>query len=244
MRLFEIDNDTYEIRLNKPWIGLVPEFAAILKRDRGSPGDSKGEKKVRARKEFTFIYFFCDFGSPIRDWEDAERRKEALYYAGLTEKDIKDDKVVATAIDRYQELLLKGSRSIRTYRSLLKTLDALDEYFELLDFKSKDKKGELLNAPEKVAMSIERMDKVYTAVKNFEKRVDEELKNEGTGIRGTATLGDNEDRKKEWSESDIAAGSQHAAGTVEDKATFTGLLHILQDQTKKERAEEEIETEE
>lgn len=222
MKLFEIDDTDNTVLLNKEWIMMIPEFNELLKRDKGSKGDYRGDIKLQARREFTYIYFYVDFGSPLRDWAAEEKHKESLKYAGID----KVDAVVMKARDHYEYLILSAARSLRTYNALMKTLDSLDSYLENIDFAAVDKKGELLNDPIKVASTIEKMDKAYTSVRNFEKRVEEDLKGENTGIRGTAELGDREATKKatEWSEQAVADRS----GTSGNTGTMQGMLNTLQ----------------
>jgi hypothetical protein len=239
MKLFEIDIETGTVALNKPWIMLIPEFKVLLDRDKGSAGDYRGDKKLKARKEFTYIYFLTDFSSPITDWEEGEKLKEALYYAGLEQKDI-DDKVNA-ANNKYDEIQLKGARALRTYRSLLKSQDAMDQYYEDLDMTKTDKMGKLLNDPGSVVKSAKELDAFYTTINNFRKRVEEELKDQTKGIRGTASLGDNEEKTSKFSEADIIAGSQHAAeGSTTGTGTFNSMGLILQKIEKHALTEAEI----
>lgn len=226
MRLFEIDDDTNQVKLNKPWVQLVPEFAALLKRDKGSKGDSEGRYKLKATKELTFIFFMIDFASPLRDWEEDEKYKESLYYAGLVPEEI--DEAVLVAKKKYKELFLKSARSLRTYNALQKTLDEMDSYFEDVDLTATDKKGELVNDPGSVITAAKKMDELYTTVKNFEKRVEEELSAGAKTIRGTAELGDNETKKtNEWSESQIAEQSQRVSSNGTTNASFKDLSSLL-----------------
>lgn len=197
---------------------MIPELEAVIKRDKGSPGDTQARYKLRARKEFTFIYFYIDFNSPIRDWKDEERFQESLTYAHLDKKDI--DTIVLSATKKYEQLAMEAARSMRTYRALLKMLDAMDNYMETLDFTKVTKTGELVNSPDKIASMVQKMDKMYESVKSFEKRVQEELKDGGSGIRGTAVKGENEDKVREWSENDIRKGSENVHS--KDKATEVG----------------------
>lgn len=197
---------------------MIPELEAVIKRDKGSPGDTQARYKLRARKEFTFIYFYIDFNSPIRDWKDEERFQESLTYAHLDKKDI--DTIVLSATKKYEQLAMEAARSMRTYRALLKMLDAMDNYMETLDFTKVTKTGELVNSPDKIASMVQKMDKMYESVKSFEKRVQEELKDGGSGIRGTAVKGENEDKVREWSENDIRKGSENVHN--KDKATEVG----------------------
>jgi len=197
MRLFTI-NENFQVELNKPWIMLVPEFANLLRRDKGSEGDYRGDKKLKATKEFTFIYFDLDFTSPIREWEDFERREESMRYAGLTEADL-DDKVME-AHAHYDTMLLGSSRSLKTLKAVETSLDQLDSYFENIDFSLTDKKGELLHSASQYLTNLEKLGKAYSAVEAFKKRVAEELKGDAS-IRGQNTLGRKESVKREpWAE--------------------------------------------
>jgi len=197
MRLFTI-NDSNQVELNKPWIMLVPEFATLLRRDKGSDGDYRGDKKLKATKEFTFIYFDLDFTSPIREWEEFERRQEAMRYADLTEVDL-DDKVME-AHAHYETMLLGSSRSLKTLKAVELSLDQLDNYFETIDFTLTDKKGELLHSASQYLTNLEKLGKAYSAVEAFKKRVAEELKGDAS-IRGQNTLGRKEGTKREgWTE--------------------------------------------
>jgi hypothetical protein len=197
MRLFTIDAN-YQVELNKEWIMLIPEFAALLRRDKGSEGDYRGDKKLKAKREFTFIYFDLDFTSPIREWEDFERRQEAMKYAGLGESDM--DAAVMQAHSKYNDLLLQSSRSLKTLKAVEYSLNALDTYFLELDFTEKDKKGELVHSPNQYLTNLEKLGKAYTAVDAFKKRVQEEMKGDAS-IRGQSTLGRKEGTMRtEWSE--------------------------------------------
>lgn len=235
MRLFEVD-ENYELVLNKPWIAMIPEFAEIIKRDKGSEGDYRGSKKLRARRELAFVYFMQDFSSPIRDWEPEEKRKEALYYAGMTEKDV--DEALEKALEKYSELMLKASRSLRTLKAMYKGLDALDDYFANLDFTATDKKGELKHDPTGFANQMTKMNKVYDELRNFEKRVEEDMK-QATGIRGpNSTLGDMEGQKRTWSERDISEGSTHVGGP-KSTGNFKDILETIQKQAAKEKIQQQ-----
>lgn len=232
MRLFELD-DYSEVKINKPWIVMIPEFKVLWDRDKASKSkvtDGHGVRiKAKAMKEFTFIYFFVDFSSPIRDWEEGERRREALYYAKLEDKDV-DDKLMI-AVEKYRQLMLEGARSLRTYRALLKTQDSFDAYFENLDLTETSKRtGELLNTPDKVAATVARMAEMHKTIKNFAVLVEEELTQAQSTIRGVAEMGDQEGKgKKIWDEQEIAEGSSREnKGEVKSGGTFTDLLHVTQ----------------
>lgn len=197
MKLFKIGND-FQVELNKEWILMVPEFAELLKRDKGSEGDYRGDKKLKARRELTFIYFDLDFSSPLREWDEFERREESMRYAGLKESNL--DEAVMNAHRTYARLLENSSRSLRTYHAVIKSLDQLDNYFKTVDFVERDKKGEMVHDPKGYLSNLKTLDSAYDSVDKFRKRVEDEL-TDGGGIRGKASLGGKEGkREKGWAE--------------------------------------------
>lgn len=221
MRLFTLDS-TYQVELNKEWIMLIPAFAALLKRDKGSEGDYRGQKKLKAKKELTFIYFDLDFASPLREYDEFERREKALEYAELKESDL--DEAVMAAHAEYENLLLNSSRSLKTYRAVQKSLDALDTYFEDIDFNAVNNKGELLHNSSTYMMNIKRLDEAYTAIDRFRKRVEEELS--GTpSIRGNASLGRREAKFSTGEKRDTRW--QEGGNTVEGATKFEEMGSIL-----------------
>lgn len=234
MRLFEID-DNHQVRPNREFIGLIPEFKALLVGDKGSKGDSDGRRKLKARAQLAYIYFLVDFGSPLRDWEPIEKEREARNYAGLSEEDAKD-KDLQLAIAKYTELQYKNARSLRTFDRMKLGLDKLDDYLGDVDLTTTDKKGELVHDADKYRKTMEGMTSLYDKFHAFEKYVEEDLKKSESTIQGNRTLGDQELRRnptmKSWSEEDIKNGSAHRAGFDPEAAVISsgGTFADLQKQ--------------
>jgi hypothetical protein len=200
MQLFEVGED-FQVTLNKEWIGLFPQFAKLLVRSKKCKGDSDGRKKLHARREFTYIYFMLDPRSPLFEWPEDDKHKNALQYAELTNDDIKDG-AVQEAFAVYSALADKASRAMRTYRSGLKSMDSLDKYLEKLDFTATDKKGELLHDPHKFTTLIGSLSKAYIALDEFKAKVYADITNT-VNARGKVPLGYDEQRgnnNQEWNE--------------------------------------------
>lgn len=200
MRLFEID-EQFEVQLNKEWIMLVPEFAELLKRDKGGKvhGDYRGSKKLHSRRELSYIYFMVDFHSPIRDYREDKKHEEALRYTRLEDKDI-DDKV-KSAMVHYEEMQYENAPSLRTLSALKAGMANLDKYFREVDFETKDSLKRTVYTPEAYIANITKLPKMRSAIKEFERMVEEELR-ENTGIRGKSQLGGKEGKRREkiWQE--------------------------------------------
>jgi hypothetical protein len=226
MKLFTF-NDLNELELNKPWIHLIPEFKALLVRDKGSKGDYRGDLKLKAKKEFTYLYFSLDFSSPFKHLDEFERRTQSMQAAGLTETDM--DEALQSAYRRYDEMLLNSSRSLKTLRSLKKGLDALDEYYETINFNETDGKGALKHSPNSFINNVKQIGPAYDAVEKFEKRVEEELSG-NSGIRGQATLGGKEGkRENSWKEGKPKETESTTTTSKVVQTDFSSIAALLKD---------------
>lgn len=198
MKLLTINPDSLEVELNKEWIFLVPDFAALFKRDKGSEGDYRGDKKQKARKEITFIYYMEDFASPLRDWDPNLKWKEALKFASRTEADI--DELVTKAQNWYHSFVRECAPSLRTLDALYAGREELNRYFREVNFKETDKLGKSKYTAKEYIGNIKDLPAMNRAIKEYERQVDEELR-ESTGIRGKSILGTMEgQRKAGWDE--------------------------------------------
>lgn len=87
MRKFNVDlfviNSDGVLEINKPEAREIPAFKEMLARDKGSPGDHDGRKKLVAFKEFMFIHLYYHPLSTLRDLEDKERFKTARGLSNL-----------------------------------------------------------------------------------------------------------------------------------------------------------------
>lgn len=206
--LFILDPDTQEVNLNKEWIYLIPEFQVLLKRDKGSPSDYRGDKKLKARREFTYIFFMESFTSPLFDWDPVKKEEEALRYASLTLADI--DKEVKIAQTFYHSFLRECSPSLDTLDALYHGREELNRYFKEVDFAVTDKLGKSKYTAKEYIGNIKDLPNMNRAIKEYERQVDEELK-ESTGIRGKNVLGLMEGQRRQvWEEAGPPMDDPHS----------------------------------
>ena len=71
--------------INRKEILMHQPFADIIKKDKGSVGDSDGRKKLYATKVFKYIYFMCDVDSfpNTQGYNENDCHKYAVTQAGL-----------------------------------------------------------------------------------------------------------------------------------------------------------------
>jgi len=103
-----------ELILDKPELGLYPEFSTLIKRDKGSEGDVDGRKKKKAFAEFTYIYFTTDFSSfpNTHGYSPKQTHEYAIDMAKLPRDYIADSEVKA-AMNCYRKLITTLPREIR-----------------------------------------------------------------------------------------------------------------------------------
>lgn len=152
MRFFKMVNG--ELELDRDEILLYSEFAKILRRDRGSDGDADGRKKLRAYKEFKYIYHTTDFNAyPTQNGlSELAGHKYALQEAGL-ELTYKPDEEVKAAIKRYAKEHLSIAKN--TVKSILRIFGMNDtiissienniQYLLSTDTLNKEQIAELIN---------------------------------------------------------------------------------------------------
>ena len=202
MRLFEM-NDNFELQLNKEWIMMIPEFAELVRRDRGSVGDSQGRRKLRAIRELSFVYLIQDFHSPYRELNDYDRRITALKECGLTEADI--DEEVEAALEKYRYLLLTNAPMLETLEVVRSSREKLNAYFRDLDLTLTNMRGEPIFSSSTFIKNIRDLPAMESAIEEYEQFVYKALKGTG-GVRGGHKTGYNEKRNRELKESDRLAG--------------------------------------
>lgn len=104
VKLFKIGANGIEI--NKEEIALYKPINKIISRDRGSLGDADGRKKLKAIKDLSYIYFYCNPESePNRlGYSDKLKHDYAIKMSGLPTNYVIDSDI-KEAIVSYNESL-------------------------------------------------------------------------------------------------------------------------------------------
>lgn len=197
-RLFIVDNNN-EIDLNKEWLHLIPEFSKILHRRWLCEGDSDGRKKFMARRIFGYIYLTIDYASPLFTWTDEARHEEAIKMMQLKPGDLESDGV-KEAIVEYDRMQNESTPALQALRSMYAALRHMNDYLKTINLNDVDKQGKPKHTPASITRAVKEMNSAYDAVNTMERRVLEDLKKEANTIRGTATLGGKEGKRREWKE--------------------------------------------
>ena len=136
--IFQYDNMKNRVELNLPEILLVKEFATLIEPKRNiCKEDPKGEKCLRAFREFTYIWLAIDWKSVYSDYSEQERHEEALKDAHMTEEEFNNPEFRA-ACRKYREIQ-ESNRSVRMLQAAQTTVDNFIEYFtNIVDLNDRD----------------------------------------------------------------------------------------------------------
>lgn len=187
MDFFVFDDVTNTLRINECPILLIKEFKTLWDKDRNKCKEDKtGNERLRAFKEFTYIYLMLDFKSPYYKYLEQEKHEAAMSDSGLTDEDLKNPEFI-DAYNKYQEILYSDPilSLIKTaYRTLYKTQVFLDS----IDFTEIDDMGKPLYKPKDVMLDISTIGKMREALNELEEKHKNSLSAD-SNVRGDVELG-------------------------------------------------------
>jgi len=140
MQIFIFDNATNSLRIDDYSILLVKEFAKLWEPERNKcKEDKKGELRLRAYKEFTYIYLVLDFKSPYFKYLERDKHEAALADSGLDESDLQDEDFLA-AFRKYREIQ-EEDPILALIKTAYHTLYKMRVHLDSVDFSDVDADG-------------------------------------------------------------------------------------------------------
>lgn len=156
-KIFVYDNVNGKVELNVPEILLVKEFSALMDSERNKcKDDPKGQYKLRAFREFTYIWLAIAWDSIYADYTEQERHQEALRDASMTEEEFNNPEFRA-ACRKYKEIQ-NSNRSIKMLHAAQAMVDKFIDYFETADPLERD---------EQTGKPIYKVKDIQTELKNL-----------------------------------------------------------------------------
>ena len=188
IKVFQYDNVTGKVELNTPEILLIREFAALIDIKRNKcKEDPEGKYKLRAFREFTYIYLAIDWMSPYRDYYEQDRHQEALRDANITEQEFNNPEFRAAC--RKYRALQDETRSIKLLKAAQNVIDKFVDYFNNIDVEERDEQtGKPIYKTKDVMAEISSLHKVHEELVILESQVKKEI-SETSSIRAGAVDG-------------------------------------------------------
>lgn len=188
IKVFQYDNVTGKVELNTPEILLIREFAALMDVKRNKcKEDPEGKYKLRAFREFTYIYLAIDWMSPYRDYYEQDKHQEALRDADITEEEFNNPEFRAAC--RKYRALQDETRSIKLLKAAQNVIDKFVDYFNNIDVEERDEQtGKPIYKTKDVMAEISSLHKVHEELVILESQVKKEI-SETSSIRAGAVDG-------------------------------------------------------
>jgi hypothetical protein len=189
MTIFLYDQVSHVLTLNEPEILLITEFSALMDNKRNiCKEDPKGIKKLRAFKEFTYMYLMIDWQSHYSQFSEAERNEAAKQDSGITEEEF-NDPTFRAACRKYREIQ-ESARDIKLVRAAQNKVDELIDYFnEGSDLQERDPiTGKPIFKAKDVIGEMASISKVLDELDALEARIKKKQK-AASGLRAGATEG-------------------------------------------------------
>ncbi len=135
--IFLYDNSTGSLKINTYEIMLVKEFEALWDIDRNKcEDDSTGKKRLRAWKEFKYIWLFADWKSPYQQYLEMEKHKASLIDSGLSDEEW-NDPTFRAAVRKYIEIK-DSSRILSLIKTAFRTLEKMRVSLDNIDLEERD----------------------------------------------------------------------------------------------------------
>lgn len=165
--LFLYDNATGSLRINEYGILLVKEFNTLWDPERNKcKEDPKGLKRLRAWKEFKYIWLMIDWKSPYQQYLEQERHLAALEDSGLTDDEWNDPDFRA-ACRKYQEIK-DSSRILSLIKTAYRTLEKMRVSLDNIDFEERDNNLKPIFKPKDVLADIASIGTMADKLKELE----------------------------------------------------------------------------
>lgn len=187
-KIFQYDNVKCQVELNIPEILLIREFAALLDEKRNiCKTDKTGKLKLRAFREFTYMWLAIDWNSIYRDYLEYDRHVESLKDSRLADEEY-NDPIFREACRKYVSIQ-ESTRSIRMLKAAQSTIDKFIIYFETVNPTERDDNtGKPIFKVKDIMAEIGSLSKVNDELKILEGQVKKEISEQST-LRAGATEG-------------------------------------------------------
>lgn len=186
---FVYDSMNGLLTFNQPEFLLIKEFAKLYEPARNKCKEDKtGILRLRARKEFTYIWLKYNKKSPYSQYDESESHKDALADSKLTEEDCKDLDF-KIACEKYIEIR-DSNRIARMLKAVYNKIDDITDYFNnVVNFNERDNSGKPIFKLKDLQSEIKSIGDVIQGVKQLELMYEKDIEESSNSLRANAKAG-------------------------------------------------------
>lgn len=188
MKFFQYDNVNGVVYLEEDSILLIKDFVKLLSDERNKcPKDKTGKKRLRAFREFKYIYLFLDWESPYFNFAEQDRHTEALRDSELTQDEF-DDPIFRQACTKYNDVQ-NSSLDIKLLRAAMSAVDKQIYYLQNVDLQERDPiTGKPIFKSKDLIAEIKGCKDLISSLRELEVQVKKGMGVEST-LRGNTDIG-------------------------------------------------------
>lgn len=188
MDFFTFDSTENTLQIDDHHILLVKEFANLWDVGRNKcEADKTGKKRLRAFREFTFLFLMLDFKSPYFKYTEGDKYEAAIDDSGLTKEEL-EDPLFIKAYEKYTEMQ-ECDPILSLIKTAQRTLYKSKIFLDNIDFNEDvDETGRPLYKPKDVLADIAGIAKMRLHLQDLEEQYKTSLA-ESSGVRGGVELG-------------------------------------------------------
>ncbi len=188
INFFVYNSRTNLLEFNQPEFLLISEFAKLFELERNRCKEDKtGENRLRARREFTYIWLKMNKKSPYSQYTEQEAHQEALKDSNMTPEEF-DDPDFRAACRKYLKLR-DANRIAKMLRAIYNKVDDITDYFDnIVDLNERDMNGKPIFKLKDLQAEIKSVGDVIAGVKQLEYMYEKEEEAK-TDLRSDAVAG-------------------------------------------------------
>ena len=183
MKFFVYDNVNGNVAIEEESLLLTLEFKNLFEESRNKcTADKTGKKKLRAFKEFKYIYLFFDWESPYFQYAEQDKHNESLKDSELTQEEFEDIKF-RLACQKYQDLQ-NSSLDIKLLKAAMSAVEKQIFYLENVDLQERDPMtGKPIFKSKDLIAEIKGCKDLISSLRELETQVKKGINND-TKLRG------------------------------------------------------------
>ena len=174
MKLFVLNTANNDIEIQTDEILLVKEFAELWNVNRNKcKKDPTGVKRLRAKREFAYMWLMLDWTSPYADYNEQERNTACKNDANISEEEYIDPDFRA-ACRKYRELQ-ESSITVKMFQAAQNTVIKFIDYFNSIDPQERDPvTGKPIFKVKDIMLEVKGLSEVNENLKALELQVKKE----------------------------------------------------------------------
>ena len=167
---------------------LIDEFKALIKRakgTRGTKGDYRGDKKLRASRELAYIWHNLSHDSPYANYHFEIREERVRKDVFNDSPEWEPDELIDAAMAKYKELT--NTPAVEMLNAGVRAAQKLTKFLDEVDLMTTDKHGKAVHSAKDLVTNLGNLGKVIDGLNKLREQVENETVGDDKNRRSVET---------------------------------------------------------